>query len=175
MDTVNHYHTPNLSLHPQLTIAQSSLIWALVALLFPPLPVAIRKGFSGHLILNIILLILAWIPAVIHAWYVLWAYDRNGRRKSDRKAQCAMEQERVAVLENEKTAAEMGMGNQQGYYGPTPMAQHAEVTKIEQEIPPQQGQQPPEYARDEKNEILPQPQQQEVPEYARDLKRSDGL
>lgn len=128
-------------------------MWALVAIFFPPLPVAIRKGCSGHLVLNIILLLLAWIPAVLHAWYVILEYDNDGQKKVHRRIRKARDEERVGALkkeaaENEKIPVDEGSGNQQGWYGPQPTQTQA------QEIQSQ-----------------PVPQKQEVPEYARDVKQ----
>lgn len=147
------------SLTTSLTASvQSSLIWALVALFFPPLPVAIRKGCSGHLVLNIVLLILAWIPAVLHAWYVILEYDSDGQKKVDRKIRKARDAERVGALkqeaaEKEKIPVGNGMGNQQGWHGPQPT----------RTLPQTQ-------AQETSSQPLPQ-QRQEVPEYARDMKQ----
>lgn len=90
--------------------------------------------------LNIILLILAWFPAVIHAIYVILKYDSAGRKIDDRTM-------------NEKGTAQTG--NQQGYYGPQP-----------QTYP--QAQSGPDYGAIKQQEIQPQPPH--VPEYARDVK-----
>eukprot|EP01133_Synstelium_polycarpum_P005884 gene5884-6806_t len=45
----------------------------IVALIFPPLAVAVSRGCSGHLFLNIILTILGWFPGVIHALYIVFS------------------------------------------------------------------------------------------------------
>ena len=174
-----------------MTPHQSSLIWALIALLFPPLPVAIRKGCSGHLILNIILLLLAWFPAVLHAWYVLIEYDKDGQKRIDRRIRRARDEQRVEVLQQGEKGPLEG-GNMQGWYAP-PVAPGSGVgargvqqRDEEREIQPVVRPQTPEYARDVKGkpqndsiQALPprqQPEQlpqyvQQGPEYARDVKQ----
>jgi uncharacterized membrane protein YqaE (UPF0057 family) len=43
----------------------------ILAIVLPPIPVALRYGMSNKLIINILLTMIGWIPGVIHALYVL--------------------------------------------------------------------------------------------------------
>ena len=47
-----------------------SLLTIVICVLLPPLAVFMRTGFSGKVIINIVLTIIGWIPGVIHALYV---------------------------------------------------------------------------------------------------------
>ncbi|KAL2121079.1 hypothetical protein VTJ04DRAFT_5106 [Mycothermus thermophilus] len=48
---------------------------ALLAVLFPPLPVWVKRGIcSADSIINILLLILGYIPGLLHAWYIIAKY-----------------------------------------------------------------------------------------------------
>lgn len=50
----------------------NDIILLIIAVILPPLPVAIKRGAcSGALWLNLLLFILAYIPGVIHAWYII--------------------------------------------------------------------------------------------------------
>jgi uncharacterized membrane protein YqaE (UPF0057 family) len=50
----------------------SKLILVILAIIFPPLAVGLKEGVGGQLILNIILCFVFWIPAILHAlWVVL--------------------------------------------------------------------------------------------------------
>ncbi|KAK0641327.1 hypothetical protein B0T16DRAFT_419657 [Cercophora newfieldiana] len=45
---------------------------ALIAILFPPLPVWVKRGIcSADSIINILLLILGYIPGLLHSWYII--------------------------------------------------------------------------------------------------------
>lgn len=44
----------------------------ILALIFPPLPVIIKRGLcSCDFLINVCLCILGWIPGTIHAWYII--------------------------------------------------------------------------------------------------------
>lgn len=43
----------------------------IIAVLLPPLAVAIERGCSADLLINICLTILGWIPGIIHAIYII--------------------------------------------------------------------------------------------------------
>lgn len=47
-----------------------SLLTIILSVLLPPVAVFMKKGIGGALLLNILLTILAWVPGVIHAFYV---------------------------------------------------------------------------------------------------------
>ncbi|KAK0620491.1 hypothetical protein B0T14DRAFT_497011 [Immersiella caudata] len=45
---------------------------ALLAVLFPPLPVWVKRGIcSADSIINILLFILGYIPGLLHSWYII--------------------------------------------------------------------------------------------------------
>lgn len=49
-----------------------TFLTVLLAVLLPPVAVALRAGVGGQLILNIILTLLGYIPGLVHAlWVVL--------------------------------------------------------------------------------------------------------
>lgn len=48
-------------------------------ILLPPLAVALRHGIGSAFLINLLLTLLAWLPGVIHAFYV---NNTNGRRSS---------------------------------------------------------------------------------------------
>ncbi|MCJ1311804.1 hypothetical protein MMC25_005477 [Agyrium rufum] len=53
----------------------SDLFLALLAVLFPPLTVWIKRGLcSCDALLNILLCLLGYIPGLIHAWYIIAKY-----------------------------------------------------------------------------------------------------
>jgi len=52
----------------------ATFLMLLLAIILPPLPVAIKMGLSGHFWLNVLLTILGWIPGIIHAWYIILTY-----------------------------------------------------------------------------------------------------
>lgn len=51
----------------------NKLLMVIIAILLPPVAVFLKKGAGGHLILNLVLLIVTvWVGAFIHAlWCVL--------------------------------------------------------------------------------------------------------
>jgi uncharacterized membrane protein YqaE (UPF0057 family) len=52
--------------------SSGNLLMVILAVLLPPVAVAVRTGFSGQLVLSIILTLLGYIPGLIHAlWIVL--------------------------------------------------------------------------------------------------------
>ena len=48
----------------------------ILAVLFPPVAVAIRYGISGTFFLNLLLSLLGWLPGVI---YALWVLSKGGQ------------------------------------------------------------------------------------------------
>eukprot|EP00727_Mastigamoeba_balamuthi_P006526 m51a1_g2494 hypothetical protein (309) ;mRNA; f:97730-99101 len=58
--------------------ALSAVLLIILALLLPPAAVAVVKGFGWHLVLNIVLWILIWLPATIHAIYLIVVDPRFG-------------------------------------------------------------------------------------------------
>jgi uncharacterized membrane protein YqaE (UPF0057 family) len=53
-------------------INENQLLLIIIAILLPPLAVGLKEGMGGHFILNIILCCFFWLPAILHAvWVVL--------------------------------------------------------------------------------------------------------
>ncbi|MCE7974732.1 MAG: YqaE/Pmp3 family membrane protein [Leptolyngbya sp. PLA1] len=53
-------------------MSSNKLLMVIIAILLPPVAVAVRDGLGLHLIINIVLTFLFWIPGLIHAlWRVL--------------------------------------------------------------------------------------------------------
>ncbi|OBA18047.1 hypothetical protein METBIDRAFT_47622 [Metschnikowia bicuspidata var. bicuspidata NRRL YB-4993] len=50
--------------------------WFMVflAVLLPPLPVAVKRGFSMDLLINVCLSIFVYLPGLIHALYIISKY-----------------------------------------------------------------------------------------------------
>lgn len=48
-----------------------SVLNIILAIIFPPLPVALHYGVSQQLFINILLTLLGFIPGIIHAFIVL--------------------------------------------------------------------------------------------------------
>ncbi|CAH0043594.1 unnamed protein product [Clonostachys solani] len=53
-------------------MCSSDLFLCILAILFPPLPVWVKRGIcSADSVINILLLCLGFIPGLIHAWYII--------------------------------------------------------------------------------------------------------
>lgn len=50
----------------------SQLILGLIAIVLPPLAVALEDGTSGSLVISIVLTCLMWVPGVLHALFVVF-------------------------------------------------------------------------------------------------------
>lgn len=48
-----------------------TILLIILAIIFPPLGVALKTGLSGTFWLNVVLTILGFVPGVIHAIYVI--------------------------------------------------------------------------------------------------------
>ncbi|KAK4463186.1 hypothetical protein QBC42DRAFT_174157 [Cladorrhinum samala] len=56
-------------------MCSSDVFLSLLAILFPPLPVWVKRGIcSADSLINILLLILGYIPGLIHAWYIIFKH-----------------------------------------------------------------------------------------------------
>lgn len=59
----------------------------IISVLFPPLPVWIRRGFcTCDSLINVLLCLLGYLPGLIHSWYIIAKYPpysqyRNGNTK----------------------------------------------------------------------------------------------
>ena len=71
-----------------------TLILVIIAIFFPFVPVIYLEGFcSKDFLLNILLLMLGYIPAVIHAMYLILNTDRSQRSEyTDLEAQRGSDQ-----------------------------------------------------------------------------------
>ncbi|KAJ1333406.1 YqaE/Pmp3 family membrane protein [Microdochium nivale] len=53
-------------------MCNSDVFLGFLAILFPPLPVWIKRGIcSADSLINILLSCLGWLPGLLHAWYVI--------------------------------------------------------------------------------------------------------
>lgn len=56
-------------------MCSTDIFLGLLALLFPPLPVWVKRGIcSADSIINILLCMLGYLPGLIHAWYIIAQY-----------------------------------------------------------------------------------------------------
>jgi uncharacterized membrane protein YqaE (UPF0057 family) len=53
------------------------LLKIILAIVLPPLGIFLEVGFSGTLLLNILLTLLGWLPGAVHA---LWVISKGTRR-----------------------------------------------------------------------------------------------
>ncbi|CCG82329.1 Putative uncharacterized protein [Taphrina deformans PYCC 5710] len=74
-------------------MSAGDILLLIMAVILPPLPVAIKRGLcSGAFWLNLLLSVLAYIPGMIHAWYIVLKYPdhihsadcRHGQRDLER-------------------------------------------------------------------------------------------
>jgi uncharacterized membrane protein YqaE (UPF0057 family) len=72
--------SPNASTEKISDQLQRTIVLYFVAIWLPFLPVAMLRGCSADLLINILLDILGWIPGVIHAWYIISKSERPERR-----------------------------------------------------------------------------------------------
>lgn len=75
---------------------------ALLAVPLPPLAVLLRAGCGVQLFVNVLLWVLLWFPAVIHAWAVMLTYPDHHKRKRERDAA----EERYARRDGDDTVYE---------------------------------------------------------------------
>ncbi|KAK2031375.1 UPF0057-domain-containing protein [Colletotrichum zoysiae] len=53
-------------------MCSADIFLGLLALLFPPLPVWVKRGLcSADSLINILLCLLGYVPGLIHAWYII--------------------------------------------------------------------------------------------------------
>ncbi|KAM0325866.1 hypothetical protein ACHAQA_007169 [Verticillium albo-atrum] len=56
-------------------MCSADIFLGFLAILFPPLPVWVKRGIcSADSIINILLCVLGFIPGLIHAWYIITQY-----------------------------------------------------------------------------------------------------
>merc|ERR1712000_440356 len=92
--TIRH----SLQLHSKLNAIQaiimcsSDIFLGVLAILFPPLPVWVKRGIcSADSVINILLCVLGFIPGLLHAWYIIAKfpdeYDYEYESLPDRERQ----------------------------------------------------------------------------------------
>ncbi|KAB5554933.1 hypothetical protein GE09DRAFT_1222404 [Coniochaeta sp. 2T2.1] len=60
-------------------MCSSDIFLGVLALLFPPLPVWVKRGIcSADSLINILLCCLGYLPGLIHAWYIIAKYPEPG-------------------------------------------------------------------------------------------------
>ena len=61
----------------------SNVLLVIIAILLPPLAVGLKDGIAFHLLLNIILTLLGYVPGLLHALWIVLKDEGGGRQKSD--------------------------------------------------------------------------------------------
>ncbi|EJT96564.1 UPF0057-domain-containing protein [Dacryopinax primogenitus] len=56
--------------------SNSDVFLYFLAILLPPVAVFIKRGITADFWINICLCILAWLPGVLHAWYIISKHAR---------------------------------------------------------------------------------------------------
>lgn len=64
----------------------SDLIKIILAVLFPPLGVAMQVGLTPHFWINIVLTLFGWVPGIVHALFVILTHNDGTGTGSDLKA-----------------------------------------------------------------------------------------
>ncbi|EHA46796.1 hypothetical protein MCOR27_002463 [Pyricularia oryzae] len=73
-------------------MCSADIFLGLLAILFPPLPVWVKRGLcSADSLINILLCILGYLPGLIHSWYIIarfpeeqYEYERGYNRDAER-------------------------------------------------------------------------------------------
>ncbi|KAK4125661.1 hypothetical protein N657DRAFT_678739 [Parathielavia appendiculata] len=56
-------------------MCSTDIFLGVLAVLFPPLPVWVKRGIcSADSVINILLFILGYVPGLLHAWYIIATY-----------------------------------------------------------------------------------------------------
>merc|ERR1712093_884670 len=67
---LNHFRSPSHELTFKMTCGDIFL--GLLAIIFPPLAVWVKRGIcSADSLINILLCVLGYIPGLLHAWYII--------------------------------------------------------------------------------------------------------
>ncbi|KAK7397969.1 hypothetical protein QQX98_012662 [Neonectria punicea] len=87
-------------------MCSADLFLAVIAILFPPLPVWVKRGLCGaDSLINILLCVLGYIPGLLHSWYIIAKFpeppyeyealpqDREGGRVTYVYVQCPQGQQ----------------------------------------------------------------------------------
>ncbi|KAF2720390.1 UPF0057-domain-containing protein [Polychaeton citri CBS 116435] len=102
----------------------SDIFLAVLALFLPPLVVVIKVGCSRHLLINIILDFLGWIPGVVHAWYIIFAYPDGRQRRPSRRLASRSSSRHSGRYFNAPLPPQQP-AHSHGYYGGQPPMTHA--------------------------------------------------
>ncbi|KZO94432.1 UPF0057-domain-containing protein [Calocera viscosa TUFC12733] len=54
----------------------SDVLLYFIAIFLPPVAVFLKRGFAMDFWINILLCCLAWIPGIIHAWWIITKHER---------------------------------------------------------------------------------------------------
>lgn len=52
-----------------------NILLCILAIFFPPLPVAMLKGVGEELLISVLLTLLAWLPGLIYALWVIFTHE----------------------------------------------------------------------------------------------------
>lgn len=89
-------------------MCSSDIFLGVLAILFPPLPVWVKRGICGaDSFINILLFVLGYIPGLIHAWYIIakfpddhdYEYDNVPQHDSERGYQHGGERVRYIIID----------------------------------------------------------------------------
>ncbi|KAK4640704.1 plasma membrane proteolipid Pmp3 [Podospora bellae-mahoneyi] len=97
MDHTNRDSMASTAVPPATTSMSSSsftgsdVILLIMAIFLPPVAVFLKRGCDAHFFINILLTILAWLPGMIHAFYVVVRYpgdlgDRRARKGEGKRS-----------------------------------------------------------------------------------------
>ncbi len=53
------------------SLGANDLLMIIIAILLPPVAVALRRGIGGTFLLNLLLTLLAYVPGLVHAVWVV--------------------------------------------------------------------------------------------------------
>lgn len=52
-----------------------NILLCILAIFFPPLPVAMLKGFGEQFVISVVLTLLAYVPGLVHAVWVIFTHE----------------------------------------------------------------------------------------------------
>ncbi|KAF2152451.1 putative stress response RCI peptide [Myriangium duriaei CBS 260.36] len=91
----------------------SDIFLGLLAVIFPPLPVWVKRGLcSADSLINIALCVLGFLPGLIHSWYIIASYPDP---TYEELAQHDAEHGRVTYYYIQQGQAQPANGQQRGY------------------------------------------------------------
>ncbi|RDW69327.1 hypothetical protein BP6252_08347 [Coleophoma cylindrospora] len=114
-------------------MCSSDIFLGLIAILFPPLAVWVKRGIcSADSIINILLCMLGFLPGLLHAWYIIAKYPDGSDGSYERVPYGDAEQGRVTYVIVQsgdgrqhrvpKSHLRSGVQGQNGYGTTAPMA-----------------------------------------------------